>query len=384
MLLIQLSRARYSHARVHSVDANVQYPEVLQVENAEQMHLMAVVAHHESMRHYGVYAKRADGLLHLNDGKVDSTVTLQTRQAYLLCYCSSSSANPRSFGLPNIGNTCYLAAAVQAIYSMPELVQGICHDGEGCLGRGKQTLLEVVQPVLVATENSGLAMATRFDGPSEEHCCNSLNNCNADSEYLSLILKWKDLYNRLRPLLYASCEHVGTCRMTSDGQLNILRVLTSQDRYSVPYSIVLKLLEHGQKDVLFHTHPVVPGAYHWFPSPDDFYLMCSTGVLSVIRIGALICASGIWVYGFTPDARDRLSRMTSSRAEDAARAIVKQCICRLQRLAGRQRFVSIDVFCSTIESDDFFVQRIYNPSVMWNTGTVDVDVEVFRKVPLQP
>ena len=119
VLIIHLVRTAYAHASVQKISADVQYPDVLQSPNK---HLMAVVTHIKSPKHFKVLAKRNEGIFEFDDSVVKPVDTLQSKDAYMLLYCHSTTTATKIFGLRNLSNTCYLAAAVQALASCVDIV----------------------------------------------------------------------------------------------------------------------------------------------------------------------------------------------------------------------------------------------------------------------
>ena len=101
-----------------------------QIGEERTLDLIAVIIHEGEPTggHYVCRAVRRNRLVQLDDDKVTSVTSLQHRGAYVLVYWEADS-EVYPYGIPQLGNSCYLAAVLQALASSKES-SSVCADVE--------------------------------------------------------------------------------------------------------------------------------------------------------------------------------------------------------------------------------------------------------------
>ena len=211
VLLIHLVRTTVEDGQMKKNDTEVRYPVELQ---NPQMHLMAVVIHEESPKHFKVVAKRSEGIFEFNDSVVEKIDSLDSRGAYMFVFCRNAAATSKAFGLPNKGNTCYLAAAVQALCSSADFLSGLQID---CVFAGSGDLR--VQHMSCLTE------------------CVFLSKPRSEVvEQASALgrIAWDEFFLEYHGLCKQDREYIWHANITQSNVLATGTVFGSPERYRVP------------------------------------------------------------------------------------------------------------------------------------------------------
>ena len=131
-LIVQLNRLDFSDDLADFNHRVVQYPVELTIAVSEattvRYYLMAAVQYHPEAKHFTVHAKRDTTTFIFDDNRVSISQSMVSRSAYLLLFSQSGVATEQIFGLPNLGNTCYLNACLQFLCTSRELVDAILAD----------------------------------------------------------------------------------------------------------------------------------------------------------------------------------------------------------------------------------------------------------------
>ena len=317
VLIIQLKR---QHLGFISQQA-VTYPETLDLQRAfpscmqqGAMELLFVGLHRPSPSgsgpgHYWSLLRTSNGLVELNDSSVRSDVsTIHRENACLLVYgCPGPLLAPR--GIRNLGNTCYISTALQAISSATELRTAVASDVTQAIEslHGGSGLAPALQRHPQIAKSNGLHMRKGIEPTAAREARHQRPN------------RWSELHRSCSNYLKRNHE----CLTTMSKEWALQRWHHSPLLASITYRQVLDAVG-CHAEYLLHTHPSIPGWEYLVPSAKDMEVLCHLGCR--VRWSLVVSDATIWKTGFSNSLWKQLRGLPASAARrEALRHFRRAC-----------------------------------------------------------